>query len=202
MKSTAERGLDTARRTAEAAIDRIPPDAWPWIDLLFNIVIGLFIVWIVLSLVAWWRRRAYNLTIASTAKARKKAQPDFLSVDKKDRERQIARGDAHEEALDERDREEALAALKAAKEPLTIGARIAKMATFLMSIFTLLTGFSGTIISVGRIGDNIEDLTAAGRIQYLIQEHPVGVAVCLFVIGFQVWKYFSDEKWKKSKKKG
>ena len=43
------------------------------------------LLWLLLSLVAWWRRRAYNLTVASTARRSKKAQPDFLNVDKKAR---------------------------------------------------------------------------------------------------------------------
>lgn len=196
MSSTTQTAIDATREGVQEVVEQIPPEAWPLLDLMFKIVIGLFIVWICLSLIAWWRRRAYNLTVASTARVNKKKQPGFLSVDKKDRERQIGRGEAHEDALDERDREDAAAALKAAKEPLTIGARIAKLATFLMSIVSLLTGFSGAMLGVQRLGGDISELSAAGRIKELVIEYPLGVAVCVFVIGFQIWQYFKKEKWK------
>lgn len=178
--------------------EQIPPDAWPMIDMMFRITIGLTIVWVILSLIGWWRRRAYNLTIASTAKKRKKAQPDFLKVDEKARKEAIKAGERHEDSLDDREKEEALAALKAAKGPVAWSERIASAATFLMSIFTLLTGFSGAIFGVKRLDGYLADAGTAGRLEYLLREHTIGCIVVVFVIGYHTWRYFAEKKWKKA----
>lgn len=199
MQGRAQQSLDQARAGIDNAIEKIPPEAWPAIDLMMNILIGLFIVWIALALVAWWRRRAYNLTIASTARLNRKAQPDFLNVDQKARTKAMERGEAHAKALDEREAaaEDALAALKAAKEPVTIASRIASTATLLMSIFTLLTGLTGAIFNITRVGDYLEQATMGERLSYLVQEHPIGTVVAVFVIGFNVWRYGAEKKWQK-----
>ncbi len=198
MQDHAQDGMKIVRQGAERAIEQIPPEAWPVIDLMFRITIALTIIWILLELIAWWRRRAYNLTIASTARRNKEAQPDFLNVDNKAREKAIERGEDYEEKLEERERQEALEALKAAKEPVTIASRIASVATFLMSVFTLITGFSGAIFGVGRIGGYLEDATTAGKFEYLIQEHPIGCIIVAFVIGYHIWRYFAEKKWEKA----
>jgi hypothetical protein len=200
MKQQAQQGLDMARDTVEGAIERIPPDAWPMIDVMFKITIGLLAVWIFLALVAWWRRRAYNLTVASTHQRSKKAQPDFLSVDKKAREKAIERGEEHEEELDARDEAEAEAAaeLAAVGQPIGFAKRMAGIATTAMSIFTLLTAISGAALNVGKMDEQFQQLTAGGKIEYLIHEHPFGVIVVLLIIAFQVWKFFNQKKWKEA----
>ena len=198
MKSTAQSTAQAARDGLQQAIDQIPPDAWPFIDLMFRITIALAIIWIVLVLIAWWRRRAYNLTVASTARKSKKAQPDFLSVDKKAREEAIERGERHEKHLEEREREEALAALKAAKEPVTWASRIASAATFLMSLFTLLTGFAGTVLGVGRMEGYLVEAGTDGKIEYLLREHTIGCIVVVLVIAYHIWRYVAEKKWKKA----
>jgi uncharacterized membrane protein YdbT with pleckstrin-like domain len=200
MRQQAQEGLELARETAASAIERIPPDAWPMIDLMFKITIGLLLVWIFLALVAWWRRRAYNLTVASTHGRSKQAQPDFLSVDKKAREKAIDRGEAHEEALDARDEAEAEAAeaLAAAGKPIGFAKRLAGFATTAMSIFTLLTAISGTVLNIGKMNDQVAELTASGKLEYLIKEHTFGVIVVLLIIAFQVWKFFNKKKWKEA----
>lgn len=199
MQDRAQQGIESARTGIQNAIEQIPPEAWPIIDLMMQILVGLFIVWLALALIAWWRRRAYNLTIASTARRNRKAQPDFLSVDQKARRKAMERGEAHAKALDDREAaaDDALAALKAAKEPVTIASRVASAATLVMSIFTLLTGITGAVFNVTRMGDYVEQASAADRLLYLVQEHPIGTAVAVFVIGFNAWRYFADEKWKK-----
>ncbi len=198
IQDQAEAGIRAAQEGAQQAIDQIPPEAWPMIDLMFRITIGLAIVWLILSLIGWWRRRAYNLTIASTAKANKKAQPDFLSVDEKARKEAVDRGRGHEETLSKREADEALATLKAAKEPITWASRIASAATFVMSLFTLLTGFSGAIFGVKRLGGYVEDATTSGQIEYVLREHTIGCAVVAFVIGYHIWRFIAEEKWKKA----
>lgn len=187
-----------AREGVDRAIDQIPPDAWPVIDIMTRVLIGLTVAWIILALIAWWRRRAYNLTVASTAKRRKKAQPDFLSVDEKARKKAIERGDDYEDQLAKREREEARAALAATKEPVTIATRVARLATLLMSVFTLLTGFSGAILNVTRMGEYLEEASAWERIEYLFTEYTLGFVVAIFVISYNIWRYIAEKQWEKA----
>lgn len=177
-------------------VDQIPPDAWPVIDMAFKVTIALVLIWLALAVIAFWRRRAYNLTIASTARRSKKAQPDFLKVDKKARERAIDRGERHEEMLDEREEGDAEAALKAAKEPVGIAKRIAEALSVFASLFTLGAAIAGVVANVGKMGEYVENLSTWGRIQYLLAHHTIGVIVVLVVVAHQIYKYVSGKKWK------
>lgn len=194
----AAQGVREVQAGMQNVIDQIPPEQWPLINTLFKITIALALVWLVLALIAWWRRSAYNLTVASTADRSKKAQPDFLNVDKEAREEAVERGDDHEDELAERERREALAARNAGKQPLSATQRLASVASLLMSLFTLFTAMTGAVLNVGNMGDYVGKLTTAGKLQYLIQEHAFGVVVVLFVIGYHIWKYFRDRKWKEA----
>ena len=195
MQNRAADAMRSAGDAAQQAIDAIPPDAWPVIDQMMRVLIVLFAVWLVLSLIAWWRRRAYNLTVASTAARNKQARPGFLKVDHEAREAAIRRGEAHADLLDQREADEMAAALKASAGPVGMLEKLARFATLLMSIFTLLTGFSGAIFNVTSMGRYIEEAGVAGRIEYLLTEHPIGCAVAVFVIGFNIWRYFAEKKW-------
>jgi hypothetical protein len=177
-------------------IEQIPPEQWPLINTLFKITIVLALVWLAVALIAWWRRSAYNLTVAATADRAKQAQPDFLKINKEARAEAIERGEDHEAELAERERREAAAARQAANQPLAATGRLASVATFLMSLFTLLTALSGAALNVGVMGDHVQKLTTAGKLKYLIYEHTLGCAVVAFVIGYHIWKYFHDKKWK------
>ncbi|MEO5938003.1 MAG: hypothetical protein ABIQ43_03225 [Sphingomonas sp.] len=175
------------------AIDRIPPEAWPLIDIAYKVTLAVVALWIFLALVAWWRRRAYNLTIASTARRNKKAEPDFLHVDKEAREAAIERGHEHETELTERERVEAEVA--AGRDPVDLSKRIAKMAALLMSVFTLVCSFLGVVGNVGAMEKSVQNLTASGKIQYVITEHPIGTIIVVLVIAYNVWDYFTNRKW-------
>lgn len=190
MQSTS----DVIPANVQDAIDRIPPEAWPLIDITAKITVAIALVWIFLALVAWWRRRAYNLTIASTAKRNKDAQPDFLTVDKKAREAAIERGKAHEEELIERERREALAAVGG----LTKGSHFARIATLLMSLFTLACSIMGVVGNVGAMEASVQKLNASGKIQYIIQQHPIATIIIVLVIAYNVWHYFQHRKWEQA----
>lgn len=183
-------------QNVQQVVDRIPPEAWPLIDTLFRITIVIALVWLLLALVAWWRRRAYNLTVASTASRSKKAQPDFLRVDEKARKAAIERGEAHEEVLEEREREEALAALKAAKDPLSFSQRLAGFAAAAMSIFTLSTVIFGAVTNVTRMGEALQAVSSFEKIRIIIVNNWLGTLIALFVIVWHIYKYYADRKWK------
>jgi len=180
------------------AIDRIPPEAWPFIDLLFRITIALVVVWLVLAIFAWWRRRAYNLTIAATARKTRKGQPDFLKVDRKAREAAIARGAAHEDVLEAREREEALAALRAAKDPIGWTQRIVGIGAFIMSIITLGSTILGAFINVSKMGEGLQQMPSGERIVTILTRHWFISLVMLVVVAWHIYQYFIQHKWKEA----
>ena len=110
----------------------------------------------------------------------------------------IARGEAHENLLDERERAEALAALQAAKHPLSLSQRLAGFAAFLMSLFTLATMAFGAVTNVSRMGETLQSVGSFEKIRMVVADHWFGTAVAVFVIGWHVYKYFGDRKWKES----
>ncbi len=183
-------------QNVQDVIDRIPPDAWPLIDTLFKVTTVLAIVWLLLGLVTWWRRRAYNLTVASTASRSKAAQPDFLRVDEKARKEAIARGEAHEEFLEDRERAEALAALEGAKNPINAGRKMVGLAALLMSVFTLSTTIFGAINNVSGMSAALRSLDSFDKFTAIVAEHWLGALIVAFVIGWHLYKYFADRKWK------
>lgn len=185
---------DVIPANVQDAIDRIPPEAWPLIDITAKVTVAIALVWIFLALVAWWRRRAYNLTIASTAKRNKDAQPDFLTVNKKAREEAIARGAAHEAELTERERLEALAASSGLKK----GSHIARIAALLMSLFTLACSIMGVVGNVGAMEKSVQNLTASGKIQYIIQQHPIATIIIVLVIAYNIYHYVTHRKWEEA----
>ena len=78
---------------------QIPPEAWPFIDLLFNITLVAALIWGAISLFIYLRRRALNLTPVSAARTNEQAQPDFLKVDEKARAEALQKGEAFEQKL-------------------------------------------------------------------------------------------------------
>lgn len=184
---------DLIPANVQDAIDRIPPEAWPLIDIVAKVTVAVALVWIFLALVAWWRRRAYNLTIASTAKRNKDAQPDFLTVDRKAREAAIERGAAHEAELTERERLEALA--EAERKGLNKTTNLARLAALFMSLFTLACSIMGVVANVGAMEKSVQSLTASGKIQYIIAAHPIATVIVVLVIGYNLWHYIQHRKW-------
>ncbi len=179
----------------QETLDRIPPDAWPFLDRLFEITIIAAAIWLALAVFVYWRRRAANLTPVTAPGKSKSAQPDFLNVDHKARREAIDRGEAFERQLDVREAEEAKTAAAAALKPAMTGRRIAKIVTFLMSIFTMGTAVIGSIMDVSRMSSYMAELSAPERVLAVIRAHPVGTAVVLFVVGVTIYKYFHERKW-------
>ena len=46
----------------QETLDRIPPEAWPLIDLLLNVTMIVAAVWLAITIFVLWRRQASNLT--------------------------------------------------------------------------------------------------------------------------------------------
>lgn len=175
-------------------LDRIPPEAWPIIDILFNVTMAAAGIWLAITVFVVWRRRASNLTPVHAASRSGKAQPDFLKVDQKAREAAIKRGELHEAALDERDAAEARAAKAAAaaaeRGPVTLAQRIAGLAAFIMSVFTLVSIVVSSVFTIARMGDYVAEYTAWDRISAIFMQHPIAFTVCVVIILARIYTQF------------
>lgn len=178
----------------EQTLQQIPPEAWPIIEILFNVTMAIAGIWLALTVFVIWRRHASNLTPVNSTSKNNKAQPDFLKVDQKAREEAIKRGDAHEKALDRRDAEEARAEARAnavsRREPVSFAQRLAGLVTFIMSLFTLLSIVTSSVFTVSRMGDMVGEYTAMDRIVAIIMAHPIAFTVCALIIIARIYTQF------------
>ena len=177
-------------------LDRVPPEAWPLIDRMFQITVAVALIWLALSLFVYWKRKAANLTPVTAPGRNKDAQPDFLNVDHKARKAAIERGESFERELQVREAEEARTAERAALGAATSGRKLAKLASLLMSIFTLGTLIAGSIGNIGRMGEYMQQLSAPERILESIRNHPIGSVALVLVIAAAVYQYFNERKWR------
>ena len=181
-------------QTIQETLQQIPPEAWPIIEILFNVTMACAGVWLALTVFVLWRRHASNLTPVNATSKNHKAQPDFLKVDQKARAEAIKRGDTHEKALDRRDVEEAKAEVKAntrsRREPLTFAQRLAGLVTFVMSMFTLLSIVTSSVFTVSNMGNMVGEYSAIDRMIAIVTAHPIPVAVCVLIIFARVYTQF------------
>jgi len=176
-------------------LNQIPPEAWPLIDLLFNITMVTVAIWLAITVFVWWRRSASNLTPVNAASKNRKAQPDFLNVDNQARTAALERGETFDKEVERREREEARAAAKQRGSKSTPGQTVARFVSFLMSLFTLATMIFGAIFQVSRMGSIMKDYSTTERILSVIQSHPISFAVASAVIIFQFYRFLVDRKW-------
>nr|WP_321362482.1 hypothetical protein [uncultured Hyphomonas sp.] len=173
----------------------IPADAWPLIDILFNVTCAITAIWLATTVFVLWRRHSSNLTTASSASPNKKATPDFLSVDEKARKEAIKRGEQFEKQLDKRDREDERAARRLARAKETRMGRIARLISLFMALFSLATVVSGTVFQVTFMGRIWEQYSASERLLGVIKAHPIGVAVTVIVILYNLVTFVTNRKW-------
>ncbi len=182
-------------------LDRVPADAWPLIDWLFQITVGVAALWLALAIFVYWRRRAANLTPVTAPRPSKDAQPDFLNVDHKARRAAIERGEAFERELDEREAEEARRAEMVALGSATTAGRFARIASLIMSIFTLATMVLGSIMNIGKMGEMMQQYSTGERIAAVVRAHPIGTAVIVLVIVAALFQFFTERRWRPEPKK-
>ncbi|WP_300394339.1 hypothetical protein [Henriciella sp.] len=179
----------------EDAINTVPPDAWPLITVMFNVTCVVTALWLAWTIFIIWRRRASNLTAVRGARVNRNAAPDFLSVDEKARKSALARGEAYEKTLNQRDLDEAKAAELKLRKKESLVARIGRLVSFGMALFSLASMISGTVFQVSIMGRYWEQYSAGERLMAVIQEHPIGVAVTVGVILFNIVTFVSSRKW-------
>ena len=179
----------------EDTINAVPPAAWPFINLLLTVTCVVTALWLVWTVFVAWRRSASNLTSIRGASPRQSASPDFLSVDDRARLEAIKRGEVYEKALDKRDEADEAAARRAVRRKETMIARLGRLVSFGMALFSLATMISGTLFQVSIMGRYWEQYSAGERLMAVIQQHPIGVAVAVGVILFNIVTFVTNRKW-------
>ena len=175
--------------------EQIPPEAWYWIDLLFNLTMAAAGIWLAATVFVIWRRSASNLTPVSDVDKNRRAQPDFLSVDEKARKEAMARGEAFDRELDKRDREEAADLRRGARRKASPMQRVAGLVSLFMAVFTLLSMIVSTIWQIGFMGRILEQYAPGERLMVVVQKHPIGVTIAVLVIAYHIFRFFTDRKW-------
>ena len=181
--------MEDAVEPVRNAIEAVPPEAWPLIELLFNVTLAFTLAWLAWTVFVMWRRSASNLTAIRGAKPNPNAEPDFLSVDKKARREAIEKGEAFEKEMQRRDRDEANNARRAARNKETMLGRVGRLISFGMALFSIATMISGTLFQVSIMGRYWEQYSAAERLTAVIQNHPIGVSVTIAVIVYNIVTY-------------
>lgn len=170
----------------EQTLEQIPPEAWPIIDLLFNLTMAAAGIWLAVTAFVIWRRHASNLTPVNAAERSSKAQPDFLKVDQKAREEAIERGDKFEKVLDRRDAAEAASRLKPAKS----AQKAAGLAALIMSIFTIMSVVTSSVFTMAGVGQIAGDFSTWDRARAIIEAHPIAFTVCVLIILARIYTHF------------
>ncbi len=176
-------------------LSQIPPQAWFWIDLLFNLTMAAAGIWLAMTVFVIWRRSASNLTPVNDVSKNERAQPDFLTVDEKARREAMARGEAFDRELDKRDRNEAAQLRRKGRHKRNAAQRIAGLVSLMMAVFTLLSMVVSTIWQIGFMGRVLEQYAPGERLFLVVQKHPIGVTIAALVIAYHVFRFFSDRKW-------
>jgi hypothetical protein len=158
---------------------QLPPTIAAWTDRILYIFVGLVILWIILKILGYLMRRAYNLTPAATTKS-KNLQPDFLKVDHAQREELIERGKQFDASL---------------APPVEKAATAARFGV----IFTALISFgSAAFFAVGRVEDydaTWRKLTAIDKFGAILKSHPVGFIIAILIVaGAVVQLYLTVRK--------
>jgi hypothetical protein len=145
---------------------KLPPAIAAWTDWIVYILIGLVLLWIVLKILGYFMRRAYNLTPAATAKSQN-VKPDFLKVDHAQRAELIERGRQFDTQ---------------GQAPVEKAAYTARIGL----IFTALVSFGSTVFfSLGRVADydqTWKNISAAHKFSVIVQSHPVGFAIAVLIV--------------------
>jgi len=179
-------------------LDKLPPEAWPLINLLFNLTMVSVAIWLAITVFVWWRRSASNLTPVNAARKNKDAQPDFLNVDNKARAEALKRGEAFDKEIERRTQQEARDIARAGGSKSSTARRVAGIVTFLMSVFSLATMVLGSIYSVSRMGSMLRNFSTQERILHVVQTYPVSFTIASLVIVYQIYRFLADRKWKES----
>ncbi|MEM9725227.1 MAG: hypothetical protein AAF909_07180 [Pseudomonadota bacterium] len=172
----------------------MPPGIAPsWVDTWLPLLLGAAALagaaWLVLVLLDYFNRRAYNLTMADRGGSG--ATPDFLKVDAEKREAAREAGEVLDEKIAERERAAAEAAAAAAAGGVSeTAARVAPLARLTTAAFALLTVGVTAVGALGRIefyDEGARRFSNWERLVELVSTYWVGFAVVACLVLIQVY---------------
>ena len=171
------------------SLERFLPQNWENLDLLLNITVIVAVLWLVTNIFIIWRRKQTNLTPVDAPRAKRKAQPDFLSIDKKADKAAKERGDQYARELDDREREEQqkLAAAQQADHTIanaSLFRTVLGYATIALSLISLLVILVGSLMPTSGLGKMMGDYEVEGRLSDVFQQHPIAIVVTILILAF------------------
>lgn len=180
--------MQTADLTSPDNIDAV-------LRILSWCVIAFGALWFTTGAIAYFHRRAYNLTRAESGGSgvSKPIKPDFLTVDKAKRQAAIDRGQAYDAVLEAREP----AAAGTTVEKVCLWSRFAAMSTAVLGLVAMVVG---TITKIDSLQAGINRLSSWERFTQLVSDNQAGTVVALAVIGANIVVFVeSSKKWGKKK---
>jgi len=157
----------------------VAPD---WVVQLLPIVLWAAIaagaLWLVLRILDYANRRAYNLTMAD--RGGKGADPGFLSVDHDKRAAAQTAGDAFDAKIAARDAAEA--AGDAPPPATSAKTSISKLVTLALGAVTAISVVVGAVGRIEVYDDAVRRLTSWERLSEIVATHWVGFVVAALII--------------------
>jgi hypothetical protein len=145
---------------------QIPPLVAAWVDRVVFVLVTLILVWVVLELVGYFMRRAYNLTPVGTAKS-KNVRPDFLKVDHSARDEMVRKGKQFDVAQ--------MAGVGKAATAISIGAGISGCLSFVIAAFLALGNIQG-------YEETWNKFSSPEKFLAIVQNHPYGFFIAVVVV--------------------
>jgi hypothetical protein len=136
------------------------------VDRAVYIFLGLVLIWVVLKVIAYFMRRAYNLTPVGTAKS-KNVKPDFLKVDHAQRDQIIDRGRQFD---------------KAQEPPVETAARATKWGVVISAVASFA---AAVFFALSRVPDYEEmwgRFSTWNKFLAIVLSHPVGFTIAVIMI--------------------
>lgn len=136
-------------------------------------------LWLVTSVIGYFHRRAYNLTHAESGTSQN-IKPDFLKVDREKRAEAVARGEAFDRTLVERERK------KAPPSPVDGACYWSRLAATAAAVIGLVATIVGTLQKISSIQSDVQKLSSWDQFVEIVRQNQVGAIVAMTVIAANV----------------
>jgi len=138
------------------------------------------ILWLTLSVISYFHRRAYNLTVAESVKGGD--QPAFLdNTGRSEKIREKAK------AFDER-----IAAENMPETPVTKACSVVRTITSIAALATFLVAIAGALARIQMYDNLVENLSSFEHFMSIIRTHWLGASVAAVIVLVQLARlYFS-----------
>ena len=155
-----------------------------YLPIMLWAAIAVGAVWLVLTVLDYMNRRAYNLTMSDRGGS-PGAEPGFLKVDQEKRDAVIAAGEKFDEKIAAQE-----AARAAAQAPVPSRAtHVAGWGAGVFGVLTLLTAVIGAFGRVEFYDTAARQLTNFERLGQIIGTYWLGFVIVLILIAIQIWQF-------------